>query len=100
GQTAFTLPEIDVPVVFFYKNGEKLKQKAMIDTIVLEPDEGLFTMTWRATIPLKKNLFEVSQVLVGRKTKGWWRARNQGKIYFPSLEHVARDKKVEATEEG
>ncbi|MET0068546.1 MAG: DUF2169 domain-containing protein [Candidatus Thiodiazotropha sp.] len=99
GQTAFTLPEIDVPVVFFYKNGENLKQKAMIDTIVVEPDEGLFTMTWRATIQLKKNIFEISQVLVGRKSRGWWRARELGKTYYPSLQHMARDKKTESAEE-
>ncbi len=99
GQTNFTLPEVEVPVVFFYKNGESLKQKAMIDTIVLEPDEGLFTMTWRATIPLKKNIFEVPQVLVGRKSRGWWRARALGKTYYPSLDHMARDKKAEAAEE-
>jgi hypothetical protein len=90
GQAAFTLPEIDVPVIFFYKNRQYLKQKAMIDTIVLEPDEDQFTMTWRATIPLKKDLFEISQVLVGRKSKGWWRARRQGKTYYPSLAHMVR----------
>jgi hypothetical protein len=99
GQTAFTLPEIDVPVVFFYKNGETLKLNGMIDTIVLEPDEGLFTMTWRATIPLKKNIFELSQILVGRKSRGWWRAREMGKTYFPSLEHMIRDKKTESAGE-
>lgn len=91
GQVAFALPEIDVPVVFFYKNGEVLKQKAMIDTIVLEPDEGLFTMSWRATIPLKKNIFEISQVLVGKRSKGWWRARRSGKPFYPSLAHMRRD---------
>jgi hypothetical protein len=99
GQIAFTLPEIDVPVVFFYKNGEKLTQKAMIDTIVLEPDDGHFTMTWRATIPLKKNIFEISQVLLGKKSRGWWRALEMGKIYYPSLEHMVRDKKPAPAEE-
>jgi hypothetical protein len=99
GQTHFTLPEMEVPVVFFYKNGENLKQKATIDTIVLEPDDGLFTLTWRATIPLKKNIFEMAQVLVGRKSRGWWRARELGKTYYPSLEHMVRDRKTESTEE-
>jgi hypothetical protein len=81
---------IDVPIIFFYKNRHYLKQKAMIDTIVLEPDEDQFSMTWRATIPLKRDLFELSQVLVGRKSKGWWRARKQGKAYYPSLAHLVR----------
>jgi hypothetical protein len=99
GQTSFNLPEIDVPVVFFYRKGESVKQKALIDTIVLEPDQGLFTMTWRANIPLKKNIFEISQVLIGRKSRGWWRARELGKTYYPSLAHVVRDKQTESNEE-
>ncbi|MGD9249004.1 MAG: DUF2169 domain-containing protein, partial [Desulfobacteraceae bacterium] len=99
GQTSFNLPEIDVPVVFFYRKGENVKQKAVIDTIVLEPDQGLFTISWRATIPLKKNIFEISQVLIGRKSRGWWRARELGKTYYPSLAHVVRDQQTESNEE-
>jgi hypothetical protein len=96
GQVTFTLPEIELPVVFFYQNGETLKQKAMIDTITLEPDDGLFTLTWRATIPLKRTFFEISQVLVGRKSKGWWRARRSGKTFYPSLAHLAERKQKES----
>jgi len=99
GQTSFQLPEIEVPVVFFYKKGEKLERKAVIDTIVLEPDVGLFTMTWRATVPLKKNIFEIPQVLVGRKSRAWWRARELGKTYYPSLDHLIRERQAEALEE-
>ncbi|PVV17440.1 MAG: hypothetical protein B6D78_01680 [gamma proteobacterium symbiont of Ctena orbiculata] len=93
GSTSFTLPELDVPVVFFYKKGESVKKKAVMDTIVLEPDQGLFTITWRAFTPLKENILEIPQVLVGRKSRGWWRAREFGKTYYPSLDHMMRDRK-------
>ncbi|MCP5444544.1 MAG: DUF2169 domain-containing protein [Chromatiaceae bacterium] len=99
GQTGFQLPEIDLPVVFFYKKGGKLEHRAVIDTIILEPDEGLFTMTWRATVPLKKNIFEIPQVLVGRKSRAWWRARELGKSYYPSLDHLIREQQAAAMEE-
>lgn len=66
GRTAFNLPTIDVPVVFFRKKGERHETRAVIDTIVIEADHGIFTITWRASLPLKKNIFEISQVLAGK----------------------------------
>lgn len=98
GQTSFDLPQIEMPVVFFYKNGEQNRQQAVIDTLVLEPDEGVFTLTWRAMVPLRKNIFELTQVLVGRKTRAWWRARELGKIYYPSLAHLSRNAATESEE--
>ncbi|MCG7917072.1 MAG: hypothetical protein B6D70_14145 [gamma proteobacterium symbiont of Stewartia floridana] len=94
GQTTFDLPQIEMPVVFFYKNGEQLQQRAVIDTLVLEPDEGVFTLTWRVALPLKKSMFEISQVLAGRKPRGWWRARRLGKTYYPSLADLVADKQA------
>jgi hypothetical protein len=96
GRCIFSLPEIEVPVVFFYKKGASVKRKAEIDTVVLEPDEGLISMTWRTAVPIRKNIFEVSQVLVGRKSRGWWRARMMGKIHYPSLAHIARDRQLQS----
>ena len=99
GQTAFDFPQIEMPVVFFYKNGDNLTQQAVIDTVVLEPDEGVFTLTWRAMVPLKKNVFEISQILAGRKTRAWWRARELGKVHYPSLAYLAGRKASESEEE-
>jgi hypothetical protein len=38
-------------------------------------------MTWRVARPLKKNMFEVAQVLVGKKGREWWHQREE--ISFP-----------------
>ena len=99
GRIAFNLPVIDLPVVFFRKKGEKHETQAVIDTIVIEPDKDVFTMTWRASLPLKKNMFEIPQVLAGKMSKAWWRARELGKTYYPSLAHLADAKKSEVEEE-
>ena len=99
GRTVFHLPTIEVPIVFFRKKGEQHNTHAVIDTIVIEPDSGLFTMTWRANIPLRKNIFEIPQILAGKMSRGWWRARELGKTYYPSLAHLARAKKTEVEEE-
>lgn len=99
GRTAFHLPVIDMPVVFFRKKGERYDTKAMLDTIVIEPDKHLFSITWRVCLPLKKNMFEIPQVLVGNKSRGWWRARELGKTYYPSLAHLTVEKQAETEEE-
>ncbi len=98
GKTVFHLPKHEIPVTFFLKKGGKDEKQAMADTLVLEPDLGRFTITWRAHIPLKKNMFEVPQILAGKKSRGWWRARELGKTYYPSLKAFIDSKRKEAKE--
>jgi hypothetical protein len=99
GTAYFKLPILDVPVVFFRKRGGRLDTTGVIDSLVIEPDLGVFSMSWRAHLPLKRNIFEIPQVLVGRKSKAWWRAWELGMEYYPSLEHLIRQRKTEAMEE-
>jgi hypothetical protein len=51
-------------------------------------------LTWRATRPLKKNMYEVAQILVGRKPGAWWAQRE--KIEFPILLSPVRVKAPDA----
>jgi Uncharacterized protein conserved in bacteria len=95
----FKLPRIDMPIVFFYKKGGKHETSGVIDTLIIEPDAGVFTMCWRARLPLKRNMFEIAQVLVGKMSPAWWRARELGKTYYPSLDAVVKSKRREASVE-
>ena len=99
GYTTFRLPTLAVPVVFFLKKGGNQEVQAVADTLVLEPDAKRFMITWRAHLPLKKNMFEVIQVLVGKKSRGWWRARQLGKTYYPSLAALTRSKRKPPADE-
>jgi hypothetical protein len=81
GRRSFMLPYFEAPVHVFPKNGEREDHIAQLDTIVFEPDAERFTMTWRLTRPLKRNMFEIAQVLVGRKGREWWQQREQ--VAFP-----------------
>jgi hypothetical protein len=81
GRRSFKLPDFEAPVHVFPKKGEREDYKAMLDTIVFEPDQERVTMTWRVARPLKKNMFEIAQVLVGKKGKAWWQKREE--IAFP-----------------
>ena len=93
GYTSFRLPPVNMPVVFYPRHGENQETLAVVDTIVIEPDLQRFTMTWRAHIPLLKNMFEIEQILVGEMPKSWYRARELGKTYYPSLAALVADKK-------
>lgn len=96
----FKLPKLDMPIVFFYKKGGRHETSGVIDTLVLEPDAGIFTICWRASLPLKRNMFEISQVLTGKMSPAWWRARELGKTYYPSLAALSKSKRKQVVEES
>jgi hypothetical protein len=81
GRREFVLPHFEAPIHVFPKNGEREDLTAQADTIVIEPDAERVTIAWRVARPLKKNMFELAQVLVGRKGRQWWQQR--GALEFP-----------------
>ena len=85
GRRTFEIPKFDLPVVFFRDDGEKVEQEAIADTLFIEPDFERFVVLWRTHLPLKRNLFEIPQVAVGKMSRAWWRARELGKTYYPDL---------------
>lgn len=100
GRTSFRLPRVDVPVTFYFKNYEEKEVSAVGDTLIIEPDLGRFVILWRASLPLRKNMFEVGQVVVGRMPRGWYRARELGKTYYPSLKELVDARRAERQEAG
>jgi hypothetical protein len=84
----FEVPSRKVPVICVARNQQDVETLCVCDTFFLEPDLGRFSMTWRASIPLRKNLFELKQVVVGELPRSWYskrRAERAGKIYYASL---------------
>lgn len=66
GRMAFKLPAMTEPFDFFYKNGDRKRVVGVVDTLVLEPDLGRFTLSLRASLALRRNLHEVRSIEVGR----------------------------------
>lgn len=81
GRRSFKIPALEAPVVVFPKKGEREDLTATLDTLVIEPDEDRLTMNWRVARPLRKNMFEIAQVLVGKKGREWWQQREE--VSFP-----------------
>ena len=85
GRRRFRLPEVELPVVVFRSSGGNEQPPARLDTIVIEPGLGRLCLTWRATLPLRRTMLELSLIIVGRKSRAWWRAQETGKTYYRSL---------------
>jgi hypothetical protein len=81
GRRVFRIPHLQAPVHVFPKSGKQEDLTAHADTVIIEPDFERVTITWRVAHPLKKNLFELDQVLVGRKGSQWWQLRDR--VAFP-----------------
>jgi hypothetical protein len=91
GRTMFRLPTtVDLPLEFTDSSYKRTEQHVLPDTIIIEPDLGRFTLTWRASHPLKRNMLEMRQCVVGRMSRAWYHARKSGKTYHPSLGALAR----------
>jgi len=71
GRRDFVIPAIDAPIVVFPKRGGREDLAGLLDTVVIEPDADRVALTWRATRPLKRSIFEIAQVHVGRQSRVW-----------------------------
>ena len=100
GRRDFLLPHFEAPICIFPKKGEREDLLASVDTIVIEPDFERVTMTWRASRPLRKSLFEIAQVLVGRKGSEWWQQREQLRFPIPIVVEPVRRKVEPAMEKA
>jgi hypothetical protein len=89
-KTTFKLPMRCVPVVFFRTIGDDDERQAVIDTILLEPDQHRFMVCWRTQVALKRNIFEIPKAVVGQMSRGWWRARESNKEYYPNLQKLIK----------
>ncbi|KAA5840831.1 DUF2169 domain-containing protein [Pseudomonas chlororaphis] len=93
-RAGFRIPQMEVPVTFFLKKGGHETVQAVIDTLLIDTDTCQVQLTWRVSRPLQRNMFEIAQVLVGTMSTGWWRARELGKDYYPSLSALVKAKRT------
>ncbi len=83
----FTIPNLNFSVHISLKKGDPEDYTTTLDTLLIEPDHKRFSLTWRVARPLKKNMFEIAQVVVGKKGREWWQQREK----FSSSNPVVMD---------
>lgn len=93
-RAGFKVPQMQVPVTFFLKKNQHEQVHAVIDTLVIDTDAGKVEITWRTSRVLKKDMFEIPQILIGEMPRAWWRARLLGKDYYTSLDALSRAKRA------
>lgn len=90
GRTGFRLPSLELPVTFYPVRGPKERVLAACDTLLIEPGERRFSVVWRATRHLRRDLFELAEAVVGDPSRAFERARTMGKAYHASLAALPR----------
>lgn len=96
GLRYFSIPRRSIPVIFIPYHGPDIQSEAKCDTLLLEPDLDRFSMTWRMPFPLRRNMFELRQVIVGEMPYSWHsqrRAKARGKRYYSSLAELVSAKR-------
>jgi hypothetical protein len=66
GRRDFVLPAFEAPIFVTPTRGGHEALSARIDTILIEPDLGQVTLTWRIARALRRSLLEIAEVRVGR----------------------------------
>ncbi len=66
GRSTFRLPTVKVPVQFTKADRQQTEVDAVLDTIIIEPDQERLLLVWRASLPLRRDIFEVKQCVVGQ----------------------------------
>jgi hypothetical protein len=91
GVTTFCIPQKSMPVLFIPYRGKDRPVDAVMDTILIEPEQNRFMVTWRASLPLQRDCFEIKQTIAGEMPPVWHRARRIGnKPYYPNLGEYIR----------
>lgn len=94
GNKRFRLPSKNMPVHLIPYRGKVQQQNAMIDTVLIEPDQNRFMLTWRVSYPLRKDCFELQQVVAGEMPRAWQITQKYGdKPYYKGLAEFINAKK-------
>lgn len=88
GRCRFQIPGIAISVGFLTRKSRRTEKKAVIDTLIIEPDEHRFTLTWRTQLPLERNLFEIPEIVIGLTGDKPWGSRSNGRV--PAAEESDR----------
>lgn len=101
GHLNFALPRIEVPVSI-RPRGKSVKDchdlAVVIDTILLEPDFGRFSLVWRCNWPLSQDMFEIDTIVIGKMSKGRRIALETGRAYYRSLGEMLKSRPEVAIE--
>lgn len=92
GTVTMRLPDLTLPVVFSKRRRQDYEVASVVDTVTIEPDRYQISVINRASFPLDRDIFDVEEAIVGKRGKGFWRARKLGKGYNRGLSNIGAGK--------
>ncbi|HEW98794.1 MAG: DUF2169 domain-containing protein [Candidatus Parabeggiatoa sp. nov. 3] len=96
GILQFSLPKVEVPMTVIRLDGYRESLSPVIDTLILEPDKGIFSFVWRTHLPIPFGPKEIKMLLIGKPTPGRERAYMMNKPYVPLSELTRFAKQYQA----
>lgn len=84
---AYLIPKLEVPVMFRFRDAD-VRRTAVLDTVTLEPHLSRAMLVWRASVPLRKKLTALQEILVGERPRasGQVIGHRHGKPVFAGLD--------------
>ncbi len=91
GNTSFRLPQPQLTILYTFHNGRAVQHEAVVDTVTIEPDKGVLTMCYRASMAMPKSCFDIRQLVVGRTAEQHRVSqRRAGKPHYKGLGELVR----------
>jgi hypothetical protein len=94
GFAQFQIKLPPMPVLAIDRRNSDRKVSTAVDTIVIEPDLGRYSLTWRGILPLRRHMFELRELIAGQMPEAWYRSRRfGGKPYYRGLAELVNARK-------
>lgn len=70
GLTRFVVPVLEMPIAFVPADGSpETEMDGLIDTLLLDPEARRFSLVWRASMPMRRDCFDILSAIVGRRAR-------------------------------
>lgn len=75
----FALPPLNQQTVRVLRTDySSVTLSTVVDTLYFEPDEGRFSVVWRASTPIRRRLQEFDTLAIGPVNAAWWANKSLG----------------------
>ena len=93
GRTRFRIPSCELPVLVVLKDQPAVQLDPVIDTLVIEPDLQRVMVTWRASLPMRRDVFDVARTVIGKTlNEHETELRREDKTHYANLAEMAAAK--------
>lgn len=90
GLRRFSVPVEQIPVMVYEHHRDPQQYDFKLDTVVIEPDFSRVLLVRRLSIPLRKSVFDISQIVVGQSYKHYRDVRQRRKKRYNDIDEMIK----------